>query len=113
MPLKIEFDNSGGDIHIMIRDGCRIRKDQEDPNLSDFQKITREGLQGYLVYMNCYPFEIFYFDQEERLKIYCPTCKSEYSLTREEYNKKLDEFWRIEDEKWREVREAAERNYSK
>ena len=89
MPLRIDFDNSGGDIHIIIQDGCRVLLDPNNQNLGETQKITsqQKGLVGFLLYENIFVLEQFHLNERNsRLRIYCPTCETGYFITKEEYD---------------------------
>ena len=96
MALKIEFDNSGGDIHIIIRDGCQIQLDPEDKRLSNLQGVCAQqpGLRGYLLYENIYFTPEFRFDPEKEFRIFCPRCETEYVITQEMYTRGLENFSR-------------------
>ena len=94
MALKIEFDNSGGEIHIIIRDGCQVQLDPEDRRLSDLQRVCAQqpGLRRFLLLENINLTKEFRFDPETEFELFCPTCETRYVVTREMYNAAIEDF---------------------
>ena len=78
--LKIEFANPKGDIHLVLRDNCRV----------------------CILYMNVYSFEKFCLKENEKFNLHCPICSREYILQRDEYEKAYEEYCTSESKKWAE-----------
>ena len=106
MSLKIHFDNSGGDTHIIVRDGCSVWLNPEDLNLSGYQRVCaqQQGLRGFLLYENIYIMEEFHLKSEENFRIYCPSCNTEYIITKDKYESALEAFCKSENQNewWKE-----------
>lgn len=102
MPLKIGFDPGDGEIHAVIRDGCKVRLELSDPSLSEYQKICaqQDGLRGFLLYENHVLMRDFHLEPEGMLRIYCPACSTQYIITSEEYNSALEMFYKTGKEWW-------------
>ena len=102
MALKIEFDNSGGEIHIIIRDGCQVQLDPEDRRLSDLQRVCAQqpGLRRFLLLENINLTKEFRFDPEIEFRIFCPKCETWYVITQKQYTRELADFSRRYRERW-------------
>jgi hypothetical protein len=87
MTLDLVFDNSGGDYHLIITDGCKGKLNPEDDRLSRLQSGTanREGLQRYLLYSNLVVVENFFLKPDGQFDIFCPDCETTYTVTKQQY----------------------------
>lgn len=92
--LTITFNSCKGDIHIIAMDGCNILLNPDDPRLSPYQRACaqQDGLRDYLLYENIGVLEEFHVKKDKKLKIYCPTCNTEYFLAERRYKKLLNDF---------------------
>lgn len=108
MALKISFDcraykedklpNLEFGVHLILSDGCMIDlKGIEGEGLSEAQRQSLETVKRddkkrrFLLYQNT-KFVDRLFDRHGVLKVFCPTCESEYVLTREDYEEAYDRF---------------------
>jgi len=94
MPLKIDFENADGEIHIIITDGCQVQLDPEDRRLSPLQRTCAQqlGLRRFLLYENIYFTPEFRFYDKRSFNVFCPTYNTEYLITKEDYELALEEF---------------------